>query len=179
MRTSIPRDHRAPGDYARTWCGRRSHLVMVYRACRWRRQGACTCGWTGARRFLRGWAVVDALVHAGNSGHEPALPLVVDTTLATLGPRAVEFAGKAGNDARQHFDPSALAATPPTRLRCTAAVAATPEGPRSAMKFVLASLWNTGRYRAFRRRLRTAAQRAQRAHGRPARSDRLHRGGRP
>jgi hypothetical protein len=55
---------------------------MVYRACRWRRQGACTCGWSGARRFLRGWAVVDALVHAGNSGHEPALRLVVDTTTA-------------------------------------------------------------------------------------------------
>src|SRR5437588_3879543 len=82
MSTRISRDHRARGDYASTSSGRRSHLVTVYRASRWRRHGVCTCGWSGARRFLRGGAVVDALVHAGDSGHEPALPLVVDTMLA-------------------------------------------------------------------------------------------------
>jgi hypothetical protein len=79
MSTPAPRDHRAPGDYARTSCERGSHMAAVYRASRWRRRAACTCGWSGARRFLRGSAVVDALLHAAGSGHEPALPLVVDT----------------------------------------------------------------------------------------------------
>jgi hypothetical protein len=79
MSTPVPRDHRAPKDDARTSTGRGSDMAPVFRASRWRRRAACTCGWTGARRFLRGSAVVDALVHAADSGHEPAWPLVVDT----------------------------------------------------------------------------------------------------
>jgi hypothetical protein len=43
---------------------------------RHRSQGQCTCGWTGRPRFLSSLAKYDALIHAAQSGCEPAFPLV-------------------------------------------------------------------------------------------------------
>ncbi|WP_041311186.1 hypothetical protein [Mycobacterium sp. JS623] len=77
MSTFVRQDHRARSGHVRASRGREIYVAAVYRASRWRRRAACTCGWSGARHFLRGTAVVDALVHAADSGHEPACPLVV------------------------------------------------------------------------------------------------------
>jgi hypothetical protein len=37
-----------------------------------RNQAQCGCGWRGRRRLFRGSAVVDALMHCADTGHEPA-----------------------------------------------------------------------------------------------------------
>ncbi|TBH32318.1 hypothetical protein DIQ79_24880 [Mycolicibacterium smegmatis] len=36
-----------------------------------RSQAVCDCGWSGQRRWLRGSAVMDASLHAGQTGHLP------------------------------------------------------------------------------------------------------------
>jgi hypothetical protein len=51
-------------------------VVVESPGLRW--TGECTCGWLGrTRRMLRSMVVVDALTHAHETGHEPALPLIV------------------------------------------------------------------------------------------------------
>jgi hypothetical protein len=52
--------------------------VVVVESPGWRWTGECTCGWQGrTRRMLRAFVVVDALTHAHETGHQPALPLIV------------------------------------------------------------------------------------------------------
>lgn len=41
-----------------------------------RRDARCSCGWTGRRRLLRSFGVLDALTHAARQGCQPAVPLV-------------------------------------------------------------------------------------------------------
>jgi hypothetical protein len=49
-------------------------VVVVVRV-RPRTRGRCTCGWVGKRHLRRSSAIVDALLHATQSGCEPAVPL--------------------------------------------------------------------------------------------------------
>ena len=52
--------------------------VVVLEAPGLRWTGECTCGWQGrTRRVFKAIVVVDALTHAHETGHEPALPLIV------------------------------------------------------------------------------------------------------
>lgn len=50
-------------------------VVTVYTHGLWRSHAACSCGWTQVRPLLA-WAVVDALLHGAETGHEAAWPLV-------------------------------------------------------------------------------------------------------
>jgi hypothetical protein len=49
--------------------------VVVVVRLRHRTRGRCTCGWVGKRHLMRSSAIVDALLHATQSGCEPAVPL--------------------------------------------------------------------------------------------------------
>jgi hypothetical protein len=51
------------------------HVVVVPR--RLRHRATCSCGWEAGKRVFLGAAKVDALLHAADTGHEPAVPLVV------------------------------------------------------------------------------------------------------
>jgi len=50
-------------------------VVVLARTLRHR--AMCSCGWTGGNRFLLAAAKVDALIHSGDTRHEPTVPLVV------------------------------------------------------------------------------------------------------
>ena len=49
-------------------------VVVVVRV-QLRMRGRCTCGWVGKRHLMGSPAIVDALLHATQSGCEPAVPL--------------------------------------------------------------------------------------------------------
>jgi hypothetical protein len=50
--------------------------IVVVLARRLRHRAMCSCGWDAGKRVFLGAAKADALIHAAETGHEPALPLV-------------------------------------------------------------------------------------------------------
>jgi hypothetical protein len=59
-------DHRTSQD---------DHVMVLAR--RLNHRALCSCRWLGRRRVLLAAAKVDALIHAAQTNHTPAIPLVV------------------------------------------------------------------------------------------------------
>jgi hypothetical protein len=57
---------------------RQDAQVMVM-AAPLRHRAWCSCGWSARRRLLLGVAKVDAWTHSAETGHMPAVPLVIRT----------------------------------------------------------------------------------------------------
>ena len=53
-------------------------VVAVYNYRRGKSRAVCSCGWTGHSRHLKSTAVLDALLHAAQTGCDPSAPLVLE-----------------------------------------------------------------------------------------------------
>jgi hypothetical protein len=57
-------------------------LVAVHNYRLWHSAAACSCGWTGRRRYLKAAAEQDAWVHSMHEKCEISVPLVIPVVAA-------------------------------------------------------------------------------------------------